>query len=477
MFRSSAALLVALVCLLLTAPARAIETDPAVGVWLGTVDVQVAKLRLGFTVTSGPTGELAATLNSIDQGNTEVPVASIRRTGDELSLDLPAIAASFRGTIAEKGDSIEGTWKQGPQSLPLVLERVDRLPGVERPQEPKGPLPYKAEEVTFGNPWADEVTLAGTLTLPDGPGPHPAVVLISGSGPQDRDESLMGHKPFLVLADALTRRGIAVLRYDDRGFGESTGDHSQATSKDLATDAAAAGKFLTERADIDASRIGLCGHSEGGLVAPMVAAKFPDKVAFMVLIAPPGVPGDEILRSQGEAVEPFLGLKPVQATALTKMRNTAIELAMEGVDDAVYAERLKPLVEEAARRMPDSGIEPGKQVEVLMKGLEMFRTPWFEYFLGYDPAKALRLAPCPVLAVIGEKDLQVLPDLNLPPLREALAASPSGDVTVEELPELNHLLQTADTGFVSEYSQIEETIAPSALKLIGDWVVERFGDR
>ena len=339
---------------------------------------------------------------------------------------------------------------------------------------PKKPYPYREVEVSYPNKSAG-ISLAGTLTLPPGPGPFPAVVLITGSGAQDRDESLMGHKPFLVLADYLTRRGVAVLRSDDRGVGGSTGDHTKATSADFATDAEAAVAFLKAQKGINPAKIGLMGHSEGGLIAPIVAAKDPKGVAFLVLLAGPGVPGDEILALQSVLMMKAAGMdaKTVdESSAVAKKMYAAIrtekdEAAAQKALEAIAKASLATLSPDDLKKL---GPDPMAAVQAQFKTLQ---SPWFRYFLTYDPRPTLAKVKCPVLAINGEKDLQVAPGQNLLEIAKALKTAGNRDVTTRELPGLNHLFQSSKTGSIAEYATIEETFNPEALKLIGDWITSR----
>jgi pimeloyl-ACP methyl ester carboxylesterase len=298
------------------------------------------------------------------------------------------------------------------------------------------------------------------LTTPEGKGPFTAVVLISGSGPQDRDESLMGHRPFAVLADHLTRKGIAVLRLDDRGIGKSTGRFAAATSADFASDTEAAVTYLEARPEIDRRKIGLVGHSEGGLIAAMIAARNAH-VAFVVMMAGTGVRGDELLIAQAGAVLEGMGAsaEAVQQ-AIAKQRELVTAIRTEP-DDAAALAKLRDIVGPAV---------PQAQLSAQFQQL---RSPWFKFFLDYDPAISLRNVHVPVLAINGEKDRQVPPAQNLPPIRQALAAAGNKNVEVLELPGLNHLFQTAKTGAPIEYAEIEETISPTALDTISRWILQR----
>ena len=301
--------------------------------------------------------------------------------------------------------------------------------------------------------------LAGTLTLPQGRGPFPAVVLIAGSGAARRDESVFGHAIFLVLADHLTRHGIAVLRYDKRGLGQSTGDYAAATSTDFAADAEAGVAYLKTRPEIDRGRIGLIGHSEGGLIAPMVAERDP-AVASLVLMAGSGVPGDQIIMAQSRAIAAAAGVPEAALAA-----NDALERRFL---DAVMAAKDQPSAELAVRRVLKGAGMPDAAIDAQAKAAS---SNWYRFFLSYDPAPTLRRLRRPVLAIIGSKDLQVPSAQNLPALREALKSDPAAEVI--ELPGLNHLFQTARTGAPSEYGQIEETLSPTALDLITQWILDR----
>ncbi len=425
------------------------------GDWLGTLDLGGAKLRLVLHITNMEDG-LSATADSPDQSANSIPVSSITRAGDTLKFEIKVVNAGFEGAIAKDRLSIDGTFTQGGQKFPLLLKPVkgpvaaiDR----KRPQNPVKPYPYREEEVAYRNEGAG-IQLAATLTLPPGKGPFPAVVLITGSGPQDRDESLLGHKPFLVLADHLTRHGIAVLRADDRGTAKSQGDFAKATSADFATDAEAGLAYLKTRPEIDSRKLGLIGHSEGGLIAPMVAARN-SSVAFIVMMAGTGVSGAEILPAQISAIAEASGESHEKALALGANNREILAMLKQGASDEAL---LKKMAEMA----------PTVSAEQQRAQLKPLQTPWFRYFLSYDPAEALRQVKCPVLAINGEKDMQVLPAQNLPVIRKALAGNTKAEV--EQLAGLNHLFQTAKTGAPGEYSEIEETISPVALDRISGWI-------
>jgi uncharacterized protein len=444
----------AVVAAALLAPAvAAAQVEPIAGDWYGTLAVGAVKLPLVFHVRA----DGGASVDSPAQQALGLPGAASFTDGKaRLTLTLPP--AVFEGQLSSDGKTLSGQWLQGGSSFPLTMGRtpVAAAP-VNRPQTPKPPFPYRAEEVSYVNP-ASGLKLAGTLTLPPGEGPFPVAVLISGSGQQDRDETLFEHKPFLVLADALTRKGVAVLRVDDRGVGGSErGELRTATSLDFATDVAAGAAFLRGRKDIDPDRIGLIGHSEGGLIAPVVAAKDP-RIAFVVLMAGTGVSGNDVMKTQSRDVALASGVPAAKAEEQALLVAAANAVALEETDPAKVRPRIVALL-----------TEKGAPPTVVETQSRLLSTQWYRTFLTLDPAGYLRQVRAPVLAINGEKDTQVSASQNLPAIKAALADN--RDVTILALPGLNHLFQTATTGSPAEYFQIEETIAPSALSAIVDWTV------
>ncbi len=397
---------------------------------------------------------------------------------DETSFDfkLPITKAAYVGKFNADKNRIEGKWQQGGGEFDLNFEKIGlaatrSVTPPKRPQNPEKPLPYREREVEYENA-ADKVTLSGTLTLPKPPGKYPAAILISGSGGQDRNESLLDHKPFLILSDHLTRAGFAVLRFDDRGIGKSTGDHATADTRDFARDVAAAIDFLKQQVEIDPTKIGLIGHSEGGLIAPIVATSRND-VAFIVMLAGPGVTGREIVLNQTGLIEQAEGASPEVSAINREFLAVTFELMASDKTNDEIKSLLRVRFEELRQKLPKE-----KQAEMTSAVFESSVTPmlspWFRYFLTYDPRPALTKVRCPILALNGSLDLQVDPKLNLPELKTALAASGNKDIQVVELPGLNHLFQTAKTGSPTEYRAIEETMSPSALNTISDWLSKRF---
>lgn len=424
-------------------PVAAFAQDPH-GDWRGTLHVGAVKMRIALHL-----GE-SSTMDSPDQGANGVP-ARMTQEGRNVSVAIAGVG-SFEGSLTEDGQTLSGALVQGAARMPITFER-GVFSAAKRPQTPTKPYPYREVEARYDNPARAGVTLAGTLTLPPGTGPFPAVMLITGSGPQDRDETILGHKPFQVVADDLTRRGIAVLRVDDRGTGGSTGAGQADTSVDYASDVDAGLAWLRARSDIDPGRIGLIGHSEGAVIAPMVAAHDPS-VAFLVLWAPPAVRGREVVVEQVRALNLAAGAPPEAVARSVAVQGAILDAIMAAPDPRIA-------LEEATKVTRAAGVEPSQLTSMVQ--------PWYLYFLAHDPAGPLRAAKVPVLALLGGKDRQVTPEQNLEPLRAALASNPKAQIAV--LANLNHLFQTAKTGAVDEYGQIEETIAPVALKKIGDWVI------
>ena len=446
--------------------------DGLEGIWLGVLNPGPITLRLLFKISKSEDGTLTGTLDSLDQGAEGLKISKIRVDGNSVLLKLKDPVADFKGTISEDGSQITGDWRMGSGALPLVIKRQEKAPDIARPQDPKKPYPYDEIEVAFMNDTA-VVKFAGTLTLPRSERPVPAVLLVSGSGPQDRNETLMGHRPFLVLADHLTRHGIGVLRVDDRGVGGSTGSVFESTMEDFASDALAGVKFLQGREEIDPGRIGIVGHSEGTIVAPLAAATSQD-VAFIVLVAASGVVGEELLYLQSAAMMRAMGMgkDPIEQDRALQERLFAVVKAEKNNDTA--AEKLLEIQQEHFSGLTDQEKQarghPGE--EAIKAQSKMLLTPWFRHFLTFDPAPRLRQVKCPVLVVTGERDLQVPPAENMSAIGEALKAAGNKDYKLVELPGLNHLLQTSQTGLPAEYSKINETIAPVALETIGVWIEE-----
>ncbi|MFQ6115525.1 MAG: alpha/beta hydrolase family protein [bacterium] len=453
-------------------PVSAADLKRIEGIWQGVLKISGIELRIVFKISATPERILKATLDSPDQGAKDIPVSKVTFEKDKLRIEAISIGGVFEGKYQEKGPEIVGTWQQGGQTLPLNLKRVEKVPEVKRPQEPKKPYPYQEEEVKYENKTAG-IKLAGTLTMPRSGRPFPAVLLISGSGPQDRNETVMAHKPFWVLADYLTRQGIAVLRVDDRGIGKSTGNFYEATSEDFASDALAGVAYLKSRKEINPYQIGLIGHSEGGIIAPMVATQSPD-VTYIVLMAGTGLSGEQIMYLQKALILKALGASQELIDLDRKISEQIFTVVKEEKDKTVAEKKIREYFSQFWEALSDPLKEEFKKFAdprtALDASLKMYLSPWFRFFLTYDPRPTLMKLSCPVLAINGELDLQVPPKENLGAIEEALKAGGNKHYTIKELPGLNHLFQTTKTGAPSEYAKIEETMSPVALKIIADWI-------
>lgn len=455
---------------LLASPLPAAD-PPVSGSWQGAIELpnRGGELRVIVDLEQEG-GSWNGYIDIPAQGARELPLERIAVDGSRVRFSIAGVpgAPTFDGTVA--GDEIRGTFTQGGVSMPFRLARGAGEP-LRRPQDPQPPFPYSAEEVSYRN---GGVELAGTLTTPAGPGPFPAVLLVTGSGAQDRDESLMGHRPFLVLADHLSRNGIAVLRADDRGVGGSSGSVSASTTADFAADALAGLRFLRSRPRIAPDRMGILGHGEGAIVAPLAASQSPD-VAFVVLLAGTGVPGREVLPRQIELMARAAGAPEDQIrTQLDWFRRLAAALRDER-DPAALTAALRELARAHASAQSEQELKAMGGVEALIENeVQEVGSPWFRYFLDHDPRPALRKLKAPVLALNGALDLQVPADQNLPEIEKALKEAGNPDVTLRNLPGLNHLFQPARTGSPGEYGLIDTTIDPAVLDLVTRWIQQRF---
>jgi len=411
-------------------------------------------------------------LDSPDQLAYGVPLQGLTRDGQRVGFRLDLRGVRYEGVLSPDMQRISGTWlapNQPAAQVEFVREAAAANNAPKRPQTPQPPFPYRAEEVAFDNPFESGVHLAGTLTLPAGKGPFPAAIMITGSGQEDRDETILGHKPFAVIADYLTRRGIAVLRVDDRGVGKSTGEVAKATSADFATDANAAFAYLRTRGEIRRDAIGFIGHSEGGMIGPIAMATN-KQVAFLIMMAGPGVATQKLLLAQRRAIGLSMGRNEAEIAKAQPIEASLFKAMASGAtfDEGLKAARALLTPEAMAAIGMPSGTDP----QLI---LAQFGSPWFRYLFQYDPAPNLRAIRVPVLAMNGSLDQQVLPSENLAAIKAAL--KDDRDATIVELPALNHLFQTAKTGAVGEYADIEETVAPVALERMANWINARFGRR
>ncbi|SDX73153.1 alpha/beta hydrolase family protein [Flavobacterium degerlachei] len=386
-----------------------------------------------------------------------------------LTIDGSELGMKYEGVWNETTNKIEGFYTEGGVKLVLALKKGNpEMPKINRPQEPIKPYPYYEEQLVFENAEAG-IKLSGTFTRPNKKGKYPVVILISGSGRHDRDESMMTHRPFLVLSDYLTRNNIAVLRYDDRGFGESTGDFSKATTADFAQDVLNAVSYLKSRKDIDVKNIGLIGHSEGGIIAPLVANQTSD-ISFIVTLAATGIPGSEVAVMQSKSLRPF----PVpDETTFEKNVRESIKIASSSDDISKKRKVLTAHNTSYLTPILKSLCAPEENISAFIeKETESVLKPWNTYFFNYNPADEFEKLGIPILSLNGSKDTQVNATINQNAIRNALIKGGNKNYKVMELENMNHLFQECKTGNINEYKEIEQTMSPIALKEISNWILE-----
>ena len=405
------------------------------GTWSGKVDVQGTSLSVVFHIE-----ETGCTFDSPDQGARGIPAEASLSDLGKVVIKVPSIGATYEGLWL--GGRIVGSLSQSGSSFPLTL--VPGEPELKRPQTPVGPFPYSCEEVSFSN---GDAVLKGTLVLPEGyTRDTPAVIMVTGSGLQNRDEEIFGHKPFAVIADALARNGIASLRYDDRGFGESTGDAVFCTTADLKDDALAGIGLLRERF----GKVGVIGHSEGGTIAIMIAAE--GKADFIVSLAGMVVSGKELLLWQNRSILASSGFDQESVMVYCKLLEEAFDATIAGL----------PLPSAEGKDLPDVLVRNYQATAMQLK------SPYLSYFIELDARKSLDRICCPVLALNGTKDTQVWHESNLGALKAGLPSTSAA--RIEPVEGVNHLFQHCSTGAATEYREIEETFAPEVLGLIVGWI-------
>lgn len=432
------------------------------GAWEGILSAGGQDLLIQFSIVEAE-GSLTGTISIPQQNVFNHPAASVTvKEQNQVELTFPDFGSVYTGTVesSETVQSIAGVWKQGGASFKLDLKKADQQAlQNKRPQDPSPPFPYEAREVTFpgGN---GDFTLGGTLTVPEGSGPFPACILVSGSGQQNRDEEIFNHRPFLVIADSLTRAGIAVLRYDDRGVGSSGGNPESASTYDFSQDAAAALDFLSAQPEISSS-LGVIGHSEGGLIAAILASERKD-IAWIALLAAPGVTGADLLVMQSEAIMRASKMSEQQISAAGSINRRLYEIAVSSRSD----EEKYSMIHSELLKAGMTGDQAENQAIALL-------SPWMVYFLAADPSGYLEQIQIPVLAMNGTKDLQVPYAENLEGIKKALERAGNSNITITPREGLNHLFQTADTGLVAEYALIETTFDPESLNYMRDWILDQ----
>ncbi len=449
---------------------KTLAQSPLIGNWDGAISIMGGELIIAVDIKLD-SASLIGTIDIPQQNAIGLPLKNVSFSESKAHFDLatgPGVAV-FDGEL--KGDTIYGDFSQSGAKGTFHLKKGIATK-VAAPAEP--PPPYKEEEVKIQH---EDITLAGTLSLPATAGPYPAVVLITGSGAQNRDEEVMGFKPFKLIADYLTRSGIAVLRCDDRGVGGSAGSMEKATGDDFANDAEAQVKYLLTRSEIDHKKIGLLGHSEGGIIAPMVAARLKD-IAFIVLMAGPAVSGDKIISKQiehlmraGGATDAEIKTELARQELVYKVVRTnkgwdALKLELQ--KDA--KESLNKMTAEERKAITDEDKLINTSVDAKIKGA---KSPWFKYFIDFDPAKQLEKVKCPVLTLFGELDMQVPLELNKEPMEKVFKKSGNKDYTIHVFPKANHLFQEAITGNPAEYATLKKEFAPGFMDKITDWIKQR----
>lgn len=454
------------------------QQNKFVGIWEGDLDAGVQKLRMIFTISQKDDGQLKVTIQAPQQSPAQVPADTVFTSDNKINLEVKRFKMSFSGTLLSDS-SLAGSFVQG-SAIPLQLKKVAKASTVskpKRPQTPKPPFAYKSIDIII--PGKEPLQkLGATLTIPDTAEgkKYPAVVLITGSGAQDRDETMFDHKPFAVIADHLTKKGFAVLRVDDRGVGKSTGNRAISTSVDFANDTEAAVDYLKTKSFIDDKNLGLIGHSEGGMIAPMVASKRKD-IKFIVLLAGPGIPCADLMAEQNVAIFKSNGLKADVADAYGPMYKKLV-LAIVGSKDSAtaFSNGMKVVSKWNA---PDSVkslfkvLDEGERKAFVKAMADEIYNPWYRYFISYDPAPALKKLSCAVLALNGSKDVQVLPASNLKGIENALKKSKTKNYGIKEIPQLNHLFQTCNSCTLGEYSTLEESFSPAALDIMTDWLLKQ----
>lgn len=445
--------------------AAAAQESSLAGYWKGAIQTGGRTFSFVFTFSMDAQEGIQGFLDLPEQDEQNIPIDEITITGNKIYLDMKKIQRKYEGEISPDKKKIVGVYiRSNGTRLPLTLERADSALSMKRPQMPQPPYPYKEEPVVILNP-EDQTKLVGALTIPDGTGPFPAVILISGSGAQDRDETISGHKPFLVLADSLARRGASALRCDDRGAGESGGEHLAATTAVRAADVGWMIEYLLTRKEIDRKRIFLLGHSEGGVMASLAASRNP-LVAGIILLGAPGLSIEENLSLQNALIRKAEGASDAAIAQAGILQRRIFSVVKEVLDDEEARAKLRGIYSSNMyERLTDS------QKKSIDERIATLLTPYFRDIIKCDPAVALSKVSCPVLAIIGEKDLQCPPKENIPALEKALRAGNNRNFRVIEMPGLNHLLQSSTSGAMSEYASIEETISPQALAAVSNWLL------
>lgn len=451
-------LLLGLPLLGLAGPKPKAAESPLGGQWRGSLKVPGGTWELVFTIIPLSNGTLYATLDVPKQKISRMPVKTELK-GQDVTLRIEEAASKFSGKLAADGKHITGTWTQPALTGPLTLERSSG-PTIDAATF-KPALPYREEEVVIPNKVA-KLRLTGTLTMPQGKGPFPAVVLVSDSGPQDRNVVVDNYRMFNIMADYLTRRGVAVLRYDDRGVGKSTGNYQQATTADLVSDAQAAMGFLRAHYKVNKTQVGMVGHGEGANVALLAAA---DKNApnFLVSLAGYGLSGPEVLKRQQVEIMRLIGANTQQVTSALQLHEQMLGIIRQTPNNNLARAKVAAML-----RISNADID----FTMVQARATQLTSPWYRFFIDFDPQVKLGQVKCPVLALNGSADLLVAASKNLPTLQKGLRASGNRNVEIHKLPGVNHWFQTAPSDWPLVNGQVQPTFSPKALALIHGWVAQ-----
>lgn len=439
------------------------------GKWEAILVYPNVKYKLVADFEKDSSNNIRMKLSSPKQKSFNLTVDSLEIIGNKISFSVKKYQVHFSGIFNVDSNKIAGTWKQTKYHLHLIFFREGELARFNRPQYPMKPYPYNSDSVAFDN-YKENIKLAGTLTYPNHKGKYPAVLLLSGMGPQDRDETMYGHKPFVIVADYLTKKGFAVLRVDDRGMGKSTGNYYNSTTNDFAGDAAASIEFLKKQQMVDSTQIGLIGFNEGGLIASMVASRNRN-IQFIVLLSTPGLTGEKILLAQTLNIQKKEKVPKAELTKNYNFNKKVFNIIASRKDSStIHDELVQAYKDMIASLSTKEKYQKKYSKNVILRQIGFMSTPWFRYYLTYDPKVNFEKVKCPVLNLYGDKDIQVQPDENLAAIKNALADGGNNNVKSEVIPNVNHLFQDCQTGLPQEYSQITETFSPKVLVIIGDWI-------
>lgn len=443
-----------------------------IGMWEGTLKAGVADVRMVFHISAGDKDTLKAVLEMVEQ-QSSVPAGEVELLGDTVKIKIKEAHAMYEGVLVND-TTLQGAWKQIGVSIPMHLKKVDKITYPVRPQTPVPPFSYKSEDIEYFN-GDNSIKYAGTITIPPGKGPFPAAILITGSGQQNRDETMAGHQPFAVIADHLTKQGFVILRVDDRGIGGTTGDVKNATTADFAKDVMVGLDYLKKRPEVNAKKLGMIGHSEGGMIAAMVGAERKD-IDFIIFLAAPGIKITELMVEQNQAVLAKSGMPSKYVTAYASLYRKLIETIVTS-NTAQVRENLTAVVDKWRDTTDKTAVISTTRIfnsktrdEFVNQFATLAENAWFSYFFRFDPVPYLEKLSGKILALNGSQDVQVVSASNLAGIKEALKKSKAKTVDVIELPGMNHLFQTCKDCSLVEYGRLDETFSPIALQKMSEWL-------